>query len=170
MLPSHTAWRLASRHRHTVATEVGEMTHVHGLVHIADTMDEDFESECLLGTGRHAVGEDVDLFAYGSNHVALGVERSVGIIDAFVNILIVPRLGIGIFGRVAGIVEPVGPVDGRTAVEDSRHRVGGSLAEMVFGNKRHGVMPLLAPGKCLCRNGKQTEQQIYFFHRLRFMV
>jgi len=103
---------------HIVGTFIGLAAEVHRLMEVSDDMNQNFHSQLFLRHGRNAVGENGNLFADSAHCVAVRVEGCVGIVYAFVYVLVVPCFGIGIIRSVAGVVEPVRPIDRRFALKN----------------------------------------------------
>ncbi len=105
----------------------------------------------MVGLGLGGVGEDADVHAQCLYDVATGLFglSPIGLVG--INIFIVPGLGVSIFGSVAGVVKPVGPIDGAHAVEDIGHCLGGGGGEVLFCYIGCHVMAFLAP--CHSRQG-----------------
>ena len=74
------------------------------------------------------------------HNVAFGVEGSAVVVDSVVDVFVVPSLCVFVFGCVAGVVEPVGPVYRRATVEECRYGIGCSGSEVVLGDECHGVV------------------------------
>lgn len=152
---------LEETHLDAVAAQVAQVAHVHGLMQVADEVDENLQRQLLLRQRRHAIGKDGDHLARTGDDVALIVEGCILVSHVGIDILIVPRLGVGIVGRVRGIVEPVGPIDGRAAFQQAADRVGSGSRQMMFGNIGHHIVALLAPGRSRCHTRGHEGRQGY---------
>ena len=128
------------------------------------TMDEYLQRKVLLRAGALRCGKYRDLLAGGADHIALGQRRDAVVVLVLVDVLVVPCLGVGIVGSMAGVVQPVRPVHGRHAIENRVHRVGGGGGEMAFGDGSHGVVAFLAPRVCAQAQHGGTDQYCKAFH------
>ena len=139
--------RVASEETHgpLVAAQVAQPSEVHRAVHVPDQVNQHLERERLL-LGREASRlEFLRESGHRRQHVAPGIPGHALQRLAFVDIEVVPGFRIGVFGPVAGEVEPVGDIHGRVAVErlaDLLCRFGRQTA---FGDIRRHVVPLLSP-------------------------
>ena len=88
--------------------------------------------------------------------------RLVGV--PFVDVEVVPRLRMGVLGPVAGIVHPVGVVDGRTAVQHLFDPLGRLGREVAFGDVRHDVVAFLAPCQQALGRQQTADEKQEFFH------
>ena len=146
-VPGRVEVRLAAEHQHRalVAADIRQAPRVHRAVHVADQVDQHFE---FLGLrlGRQPAGLELgDERRDGRQHVAFGVpgHRFEGL--ALVDVQVVPRLGVIVFGGVAGNVHPVAIVHGRMAVEHLVDLLGGFGREVALCDVGRDVVPLLSP-------------------------
>ena len=99
------------RDRHAVAAQVAQVALVHRAVHVAHQMDQHPQGVELLRFGQSAGLQPHDERIDGPQHVAIRVGRHRIERLARIDVHIVPALGMGIGGRMAGIVHPVGVID-----------------------------------------------------------
>ena len=121
------------------------MPRVHRAVHVAHKVDQHLQLHALLGRIQIARLETGDQVVYGLQHVAPGIGCHALERLARIDVQIVPRLRIGILGRVAGVVEPVGIVDGRVSAEDLVDAFGRLGRQVAFGYVGRHVVSLLPP-------------------------
>lgn len=114
---------------------------------IAYEVNEHHEVGFLFFVRQTALTEHFGDVGYSLYHVArrIGGCRFVGF--ALVDVLVVPRLCIGIFMSVAGIVEPIGVIDRRVVVENSFNASADICRKVLFGNESYHIVPLLPPCK-----------------------
>lgn len=131
------------------------MPGVHGAVHVADQMDQHLEREPLLLVRQLAALELPDQRGDGFEYVAVGIpgHRIEGF--ALVDIQVVPCLGIGVFGRMAGVVEPIGIIDQRMAAQNLVDFLGRLGREVAFGDIGRHIVSFLPPGPQIA-HGQQT--------------
>ena len=146
-IPDRMQVRVASEETHgpLVAAQVAQPSEVHRAVHVPDQVNQHLERERLLLGCEASRLEFLRESGHRRQHVAPGIPGHALQRLAFVDIEVVPGFRIGVFGPVAGEVEPVGDVDGRVAVErlaDLLCRFGRQTA---FGDIRRHVVPLLSP-------------------------
>ena len=110
--------RLAEEgHSDGIAAQIALVTRVHRAVQIAHKVYEHTQGNVLLLLGEPPLAQARDDVVQGGYDVTRLVagHRLIGI--ALVDIGIVPRTRIGIFGCMARIVQPVGIVYGRMSLQ-----------------------------------------------------
>ena len=144
-------------HFDAVAAEVGGVAHVEGHVHVADDVDENFEREVAFLRSRIGVVEDFDARFDGCDGVAGRVSGRFFVADVLIDVFVVPGFGVGERTLMACVVEPVGPVDYRFAVE---HRVDCGLGrgcEVLLGDVGCHVVAFLTPGQSVERDEREQD-------------
>lgn len=118
---------------------------------VAYEVHEHLECEGLIGFRGLRIAQSRHVELYCRHDVAVGGHPggSIGLVS--VDVAVVPRPGIGVFRGMAGVVEPVGPIDYRAAVEQRVDGLGGFGGKMALGYGCRDVVALLAP--CHCRKG-----------------
>ncbi len=147
-----------------VAAAVAQPSRVHRAVHVADQVNQHLEREGLLLGCEVAAFELRDKRGDGFQHVAVRILGHRFECPALVYIQIVPRFGVGIFGRVAGVVEPVGVVDGRMAAQRLVDFLGRLGRQMAFGNIGRDVVAFLPPRQHALRRKQAADEQQQFLH------
>ena len=120
---------------------------MHRLMNVADKMNHHFQRQSLIGVRQSSGLQFGDLLIQRSDDVATMVERHRFVSLVGIDVFIVPRLGVSIFGLMAGIVKPVGVIDNRFAVECSLYGCLCIGSQMAFGNVSHNVVTFLSPAK-----------------------
>ena len=90
---------------------------MHRLVQVAEEMHYHLQSQYALRVWLFGVEHDADFAVQRSDYVAARQCGCRFVCLVSVDILIVPGYGIDVFRGVRGIVEPVGVIDYRLAVE-----------------------------------------------------
>ena len=132
---------------------------MHRAVHVADQMDQHDKLDTLLLGFQSAVLQLLDDRFYGRQYVALRIAGHRFERLSFVDIQIVPRLRIGVLGRMAGIVEPVGVVNQRVAVQHFVHIGRGLRHDVAFGDVGRNVVSFLSPGQRRTGYAKTSDQE-----------
>lgn len=132
--------------RNAVAAKVGGMSQMQGLMQIAHHMHQYLERQSRIGALSDA-GKALDLAAYCSNGIAGGIGRSFFIAHTLIDVLIMPSLGICIRLRMAGVVQPVSPINNGPAVENIVDGGGRCGRQMLFGDIRGHIVAFLPPAK-----------------------
>ena len=152
-------------HRTQIAAQVGGAAQVHRAVHVAQEVNQHFEVEGLLFGRKSARPELRDDLRHGLQDVALRIRGHVVECPALVHVQVVPRLRVGIFGSVAGVVEPVGEIDGRIAAQHLVDLLRRGGRQVTLGNVGRHVMALLSPRKAAAGCEKTESEEKQFFHR-----
>ena len=132
--------------RDAVAAEVGGMSQMQGLMQIAHHMHQYLERQSRIGAFGNA-GKALDLATYGGDGIARGIGRSLFVAYAFINVFVVPSLGICIRLRMAGVVQPVSPINNGPAVENIVDGGGRCGRQMLLGDIRGHIVTFLSPAK-----------------------
>ena len=151
--------RLAEEgNRNRIAATVAAVARVHRAVHVPYQMDQHLQRFGLFLGGKLLAFEFGDQVVHGRHHIAgrLFGHRVVGI--PFVDVGIVPCSRIGVLGRVAGGIQPIGVIDRRMTVQypvDLLRRFGRQVA---FGDVSRHIVSLLSPSQgSLQRAGAEDE-------------
>ena len=128
-------------------------------MHVAHQVDEHLQLQGLLLMRQTAGLEFRDDLRHGLQHVAfrVGGHRLEGL--PLVHVQVVPRLRVGVVGRMAGVVEPVGIVDGRMSVEYLVDLLCGGGRQVAFGDVGRHVVSLLSPGQGAADDEQAQPQQ-----------
>ena len=102
---------------HPIASTVGEMPEMHRLMEISEEMGDHLQGQRPVIFGGCRVGKYQQLRVESTDDIAR--RRCLYLIKilSFVDILVMPRLGVFIFCGVGGIVKPIAPIDERHAGE-----------------------------------------------------
>ena len=141
------------------------MSQVHRAVHVADQVDQHPQGRLLLPGFETPAFELRGQIGYGPQDIPFG--ETFGGFDLSVrgDIEVVPRLRMGIQGRMAGIVHPVGDIDRREPVQYAPHLSGRLPGEMLLGNGGRDVVSLLSPTESSAGNNQPQHYCNQLLHR-----
>ena len=129
-----------------VAAAVGFVPHVHRTVEVSHQVDQHFQGKRLRLLVQGAALECRYLCLDGCEHVSVGIQDCILVSLVSVYVLVVPGLCVGVLRCVAGVVQPVGPIDDGLAVEDPVDLLSCLFLEMLSGYSAGDIVSLLSPG------------------------